>query len=176
MATFPNSPTHRCNKCERETFKDGIKFYWGHGRAADKRKAFTLISQAMEKGLPKDGEYFSDDYSELNAARFLIPMLLRDDDRVFSGAKEPFWFEKTAEPSEDDEFNISERLRQIFLHITGRGGFPRDLEKAENIAQSIVLDLSFGDREHEPALTLRGILQQAREEEIENSIIKLEDW
>gem|GEM_PF-432905 len=180
-----------------EMFRHGVQFYWGNKKKSDRRKAFELFSRAMEIGLPKDREYFSDDNSELNAARFLVPMLLRDDDGILSQSTEPFWFEKPLEPFEvkytasrpppkfydarqhdvDREVGqkVSAYLREVFLHITGRGGVEQDIAKAEDIAQSIVLLLSFGDRDHDPAITLRSILQNAMDE-LENGAVKLRDW
>jgi TPR repeat protein len=157
----------------------GVKYYTGtpgHKSMPDswnRRRAFDWFLCAMEKGLPKDREYCSDDHSELNAVRFLATMLLRDEAGVLSTRTEPFWFEKPPEP---DENKISIYIRDLFLYITGRGGVKRDLEKAEDIAQSIVLELSFGDRDHDPAITLRSILQQAIEEESESGVIELSNW
>ena len=166
-------------------FYAGVKCYWGK----DRRGAFELLSRAMEKGLPKDREYFSDDHSELNAALFLIPMLISDDGGCLSERAEPFWFEKQQGPigeahkpsvlrspsnscPHSDEYEIQQRvsayLREIFLYVTARGGVARDLKRAADIAQDIVLELSFGDRDHDPAIELRSILQNAAREEREH--------
>jgi len=158
----------------RAMFYAGVQCYWNN----DRRRAFELLSQAMEIGLPKDREYCSDGHSEINAALFLVPMLINDDDGCLSQNTEPFWFEKQSGPVGEprktaviraniryDELAVqrraSEYLREIFLYVTGRGGAPRDLKKAAYIAQSIVLELSFGDRDHDPAIALRSILQDA---------------
>jgi len=168
----------------KKMFYAGVQCYWDN----DKRGAFELLSGAMEKGLPKDREYCSDDHSELNAALFLVPMLLNDDGGCLSERTEPFWFEKQpgsvgekhkpsvrrSSPtlhhhSREYENKIQQRvstyLRDIFLYVTGRGGVERDLKKAMDIAQDIVLELSFGDRDHDPAIALRTILQKAAPDE-----------
>ena len=176
----------------KTTFYAGVKHYWDN----DRRGAFELLSRAIENGLPKDREYVSDDHSELNAMRFLIPMLLRDDDGILSKRTEPFWFEKQPGPvgeahkpsvlrsppnsyPHSDELEIQRRvsayINEIFLYATGRGGVKRDLKKAADVAQDIVLELSFGDRDHDPAITLRSILQDAERED-ENGAVKLHDW
>ena len=167
----PYTPQKIENSDPKTLFYAGVKRYWDN----DKRGAFELMSRAMEKGLPKDREYLSDDHSELNAARFLVPILLRDDDGFLSQRTEPFWFEKSPE-SIGDAHKISAYIREIFLYVTGRGGVKRDLEKAADIAQDIVLELSFGDRDHDPAITLRSILQNAANEEDENGKVRLYDW
>ena len=168
------------NKSARAMFYAGVKCYWKN----DKRSAFDLLSRAMETGLPKDQEYCSDGHSELNAARFLVPMLIRDDGGVLSNRTEPFWFEKPIPPLASDlqsniaykiGYEVSVYLREIFLCITGRGGAQRDLEKAEDIAQSIVLKLSFGDRCHDTAIDLRTILQDAVLGD-ENGCMELKKW
>ena len=172
-------------------FKVAVLYYWGYNGPIDRRKAFDLLSQAMETGLPKDQKYASDDYSELNAARFLAAILLRDDDGIMSESMGPFWFEKPPAPYVDEgkewndnwdevsyeqQYQISMQILDIFKCITGRGGAMRDLVKAEHIAQSIVLDLSFGDRDHQPAIDLRTILQCAADEDVLNGKVKLLGW
>jgi len=172
-------------------FRVAVRFYWGNYGPRDRRKAFDLFSRAMVIGLPKDRKYVSDDHSELHAAYFLAAILLRDDAGVLSERAAPFWFEEPPAPYEDSdkEWNdnwdevsykqreqISLQIAEIFKYITGRGGVLRDLAKAEDIAQSIVLKLSFGDREHQPAITLRTLLQAAIDEYNLNGKITLRDW
>ena len=175
----------------REMFGAGVEYYGGYAGFPDKRKAFDLLSRAMETGLPKDRMYVSDDHSELHAARFLAVMILRDDDRVVSKKNGPFWFEKPPQPYEDrgkewndhwDEVSYEERyqislsIREIFRIISAVDCAARDILKAEDIAQSIVLKLSFGDRDHNPAIELRTILQQAAYEKSISGKVELSGW
>ena len=165
----------------KDAFYLGVDYYWGYRGSGslsgswNRNRAFEWFSRAMEIGLPKDEEYVSPDHSELNAARFLVPMLLRDEGGCLSMRVEPFWFEKPLKPGEKAH-KISEYLREIFLNITSRGGVERDLIKAADIAQSIVLELCFGDRDHGPSLTLRSILQCAANEDSEPGGVKLSNW
>ena len=165
----------------KEAFYLGVEYYWGKPGSEsrpgswNRSRAFEWFSRAIEVGLPKDDEYVSPDYSELNAARFLAPMLLRDEGGCLLMRTEPFWFEKPLKPGEK-EHRISAYLREIFLYITGRGGERRDLLKAADIAQSIVLELCSGDRDHEPSLTLRSILQDAVREDNEPGGVILSNW
>lgn len=177
----------------------GVKCYWGRDDCPkDRRKSFDMLSRAMEIGLPKDREYVSDDHSELNAARFLVPMILRDDDGVMSTRTKPLWFEKPFPPFEEKydpprphydpyyerkraaehekAYRVSSDLREIFCYITGRGGVERDLKKAHDLAHSIVLELCFGDRDHDPSLHLRSILRDAEYEDSARGEIKLSNW
>ena len=172
-------------------FKVAVLYYWGFNGPRNRRKAFELLSRAMEIGLPRDQKYVSDTYSELRAARFIAAIFLRDDDGILSENTEPFWFEHPPEPyidngeewndnwdevSHEQRYKISLQIRDIFKCITGRGGMERNLAKAEDIAQSIVLDLSFGDRDHRPAIDLRSLLQAAMDENELIGKVSLRDW
>ena len=175
----------------RSIFKVAVHYYWGYNGPRNRRKAFDLLSRAMETGLPKDRKYVSDDYSELHAAYFLAATFLRDDEGILSESKEPFWFEappapyidngkkwndKWDEVSYEERYQISLQIREIFKYITGRGGVARDLAKAEDISWSIVLKLSFGDRDHRPAILLCTLLQAAIDENDLNGKVTLRDW
>ena len=168
-----------------------VRYYWGHNGPRDRRKAFDLFSRAMETGLPKDRKYVSDDHSELRAARFLAAMLLRDDDGILSESAGPFWFETPSAPYDDEgkmwngnrdeaspeqRHQVSAQISEIFRYISGRGGVGRDLAKAEDIAWSIVSELSFGDRDHKPAMDLHAILKTAIEENELDGKVALSNW
>ena len=174
-------------------FKMGVAYYWGGADAAtrDRRKAFELLSRAMEIGLPKERKYYSGSFSELSAARFLAVMLLRDDDGIVSNKTGLFWFEKPRKPyidtkeewsdqrdeiSEKDRYEISGSISKILMIISDPNPGEQALTEAANIAQSIVLDLSFGDRDHDPAIALRTILQEAAEEKRRLGKVKLSWW
>ena len=86
------------------------------------------------------------------------------------------WNDNWDEVSYAQRYQISLQIIEIFKHITGRGGVGRDLAKAEDIAQSIVLKLSFGDREHRPAIELRTLLQAAIDEDVLNGKVTLSNW
>ena len=136
-------------------FLTGAKYYWGEAAPLDKRKAFEMISRAMEVGLEKDVPGSYGEYTECKAAWFLADMLLKDDDGVLSARKEPFWFEKPLETASE--------VDKIFMYLTGHGGVERDLEKAGNIAHNIGYQFRYEHyADFHPAVELRDLIGRAR--------------
>jgi len=136
----------------------GVVLYRAYTGPQDIKRAFKLISNALQKGLSEDfpGEY-NDKDEDWTAAFFLTDILLNHDDGALATRSDQYWFEKPFEAASD--------IDKLFMYLTGRGGVKRDLEMAANIAHRFGLEYKSYYKDLQPAVFLRDLIGEARDKE-----------